>query len=181
MDIQKSLQDAWEVLLLKEPRLNSLAKDRNALQSALVIFAAASFVAAFGRMFFPSVMGMVTYRSGLYDVLFEAAISIGVGIGMLYLAGYLAERLFHSKLDTQGYVTIMGHAGLVNVLGLIPALSAISGLWTLIVMCVVLNKLGHLQAGSIVLLILLEALLMAVLIGGVVLFGVGAGMSSMMF
>lgn len=181
MDIQKSLQDAWEVLLLKEPTMNTLGKDRNALRPALLIFAAATFVAAFGRMFFPSVMGMVTYRSGLYDVALEAAISIAIGIGMLYLAGYLAERLFHSKLDTQGYVTIMGHAGLVNVLGLIPALSTISGFWTLIVMCVVLNKLGKLQAGSIVLLILLEILIMAVLVGGVVLFGVGAGMSSMMF
>lgn len=181
MNIQKSLQDAWELLLLKEARLNSIAKDKNALQPALIIFVVAALIAAFGPMFLPYAVDMVNYRSGFFDVLFQGAFSALIGIGMLYLSGYLAEKLFNSKLDTQGYVNIMGHAGLVNILGLIPALSLISGIWTLVVMCFALNKVGKLQAGSIVLLILLQVFLMIFLVGGVMLAGMGAGMGNMMF
>lgn len=181
MNIQKSVQDAWEILLLKEPTINSVAKDKNALRPALLIFGATTLVAAFGRMLFPSTVGMVSYRSSVSDVFVEAAISIVAGIAMLYLTAYLAEKVFNSKLDMNAYVQIMGHAALVNVLGILPALSTVSGIWSLIVMCVVLNKIGHLQAGSIVLLILLQVILMSFLIGWVLFAGLGIGMGSMMY
>lgn len=181
MNIQKSLQDAWELLLLKEARLNSIAKDKNALQPALIIFVVASLLAAFGSMFFPYSVDMVHYKSGFFDVLLQGSFSALLGIGMLYLSGYLAEKLFHSKLDAQGYVNIMGHVGLVNVLGVIPAFSFVSGIWTLVVMCFALNKVGKLQAGSIVLLILLQVFLMVFLLGGIVLARVGSEMGKMMF
>jgi hypothetical protein len=47
-------------------------------------------------------MGLVTYRSGFMDVALQSAISIVVGIAVLYITGYFAEQVFHSKLTMNG-------------------------------------------------------------------------------
>lgn len=165
MDIQKSLKQAWEILLLKEPTMHSVAKDSNATQPALLIVAVVSVLSAFGLMLFPSVVEMVSYRYGATDVATQAVIGTIIGIASLYITGYLAERVFNSKLDMNGYVRVAGHAYLVNVLSFFPAFSSLAGIWALVVMCYTLNKLGKMSAGPIILLILLEALIVVVFAG----------------
>lgn len=159
----------------------AVAKDTQALTPALIMVGLASICTAVGTMLFPSVMGLVTYRSGLEDVLTQAALSIVFGIAVLYITGYFAEQIFHSKLDMNGYVRVMGHATLVNALGIIPALSMVSGLWGLVVMCVALSRLGKMQPGSIVLLILMEILVFVGIALIMLVFGLGMGMGGMMF
>ena len=175
MDLQKSLKQAWDILLLKEPAMNQVAKDPDALQPAYIIVALTSVVTALGNMLFPTVVGRVVYRYEWLDMVLDAGLSIAFGIGLLYLTGYLAESVFHSKLSMQGYVKVMGHATLVNIVALFPPVSFIAGVWALVVMCFTLNKLGKMQAGSIILLILLQGLVFAA-IGYAML---GAGLASM--
>ena len=156
-----------------------VAKDPEALTPALVMVVIASICTAVGTMLFPSVMGMVVYRSGWGDVLSQASVSIVLGIAVLYITGYCAEQIFHSKLDMNGYVRLMGHANLVNVLGIVPGLTVVSGIWSLIVMCTALSKVGKMEAGSIVLLILIQILVF----GGIgllmMMFGFGMGIGRM--
>ena len=181
MDLQKSLKQAWDILLFKEPVMQSVANDKEALTPALVILAIASVISSLGSFIFPSVVGLVTYRSGLMDVVLQSAISIGVGIAVLYITGYFAEQIFHAKVTMEGYVRVMGHATLVNVIGLIPAFSGVGGIWGLVVMCIFLNKIGKMEAGPIVLLILLEVLVFGA-IGMILLFaglGTGLGLAGM--
>lgn len=163
MDIQKSFKDALQIVQLKEPMMSSVAKDTKALQPALVLAAAAAVVGALGSLLFPVSYGMVTYRMDAVDFVVQAVVGAALAVAGLYVVGYLAEQVFHSKLNMQGYVRVMGHAAVVNFLGIIPALAPISGLWTLVVMCYVLNKLGKLSAGQIILLILLLVVVAAVL------------------
>lgn len=181
MDLQKSVKQAWEILTLKQPVMQAVAKDPEALNPALTILAAASIIAALGGFIFPSVVGMVSYRSDIIDVVIQAALSILFGVAFLYITGYLAQNVFHSKLDMNGYVRVMGHASLVSALSIFPPLSSIAGIWSLIVLCVLLNKIGKMSAGSIILLILLEALVMMVLGVALVFVGVGAGVGGMMY
>lgn len=181
MDLQKSVKQAWEILTLKQPVMQAVAKDPGALQPALIILAGASVLAALGAFVFPSAVGMVTYRSDIIDVVIQAAISIVLGVAILYTTGYLAEQVFHSKLDMNGYVRVMGHAALVSALGIFPPLSSISGIWSLIVLCVLLNKIGKMGAGSIILLLLLEGLIIVVLAMALVFLGMGAGLGGMMY
>lgn len=161
--------------------MNAVAKDPQALTPALIIIGLASVCTAVGTMLFPSVMGVVVYRSGLGDGLLQAALSIVFGIALLYIMGYFAEQIFHSKLDMNGYVRVMGHATLVSVLGILPALSPLVGLWSLVVMCVVLSRLGKMQPGSIVLLILMEILVFVGIGLVMMVFGLAGGMGGMMF
>ncbi|MFA5788858.1 MAG: hypothetical protein WC924_03245 [Candidatus Gracilibacteria bacterium] len=181
MDIQKSVKQAWEILTLKQPTMQAVAKDPNALKPALIILAGASVIAALGGFIFPSTIGMVTYRLGVLDFVVQAAVSVGLGIAVLYTTGYLAQYVFHSKLDMNGLVQVMGHAMLVSALGIFSPLSSIAGIWTLVVLCTVLHSLGKMQAGSIILLILLEILIVGVFSGILVFVGVGAGLGGMMF
>lgn len=176
MDFQKSVKQAWDILLIKEPAMQAVANDKEALTPALVILAVASVLSSLGSFFFPSVVGLVTYRSGLMDVAWQSALSILVGVAVLYITGYFVQQVFHAKITMEGYVRVMGHATLVNILGLIPALSSVSGIWSLVVMCIFLSRVGKMQPGSIILLILLEALVFGAL-GLILLFaGMGAGL-----
>lgn len=145
--------------------MHSVAKDPEALSPALLILGLASICAALGGMFFPSVMGLVIYRSDFSDVVVEVVLSIVLGIGSLYMIGYVAEQGFHSKLDMNGYVRVMGHGTLVYVLSILLVLTPVSLIWELVIMCTVLHKLGKLEAGPIVLLILIEILM----VGSIVL------------
>lgn len=181
MDLQQSLKQAWEICLLKEPTMAAVAKDSQALKPALIIVAGVGLLGAIGSYIFPSTVGMVTYRYDLIDLVVQAAISVAVGIGLLYITGYLAERVFHSKLDMESYVKVAGHASLVNAVSFIPMLSGIAGLWSLVILVVILHKIGKMQAGSIILLILLEALVIFVLAGLLLGSMMGLGMRGMMF
>ena len=181
MDLQKSVKQAWEIVTLKQPVMQAVAKDPSALNPALTILAAVSVLVALGSYVFPSTVGMVTYRSGLVDVVLQAAISILLGVAILYTTGYLSQQVFKSKLDMNGYVRVMGHATLVNLLGVFPPLSAISGIWSLVILCTVLNKMGKMGAGSIILLLLLEGLIIFVLAMALVFVGMGAGLGGMMY
>lgn len=161
--------------------MNSTAKDINATQPAIAIVVAVSILGALGSYVFPSFMDMVEYRYQVGDVVMQALLSSVMGVATLYLTGYLAEHVFHSKLDMNGYVRIMGHATVVSALSFFPALSSIAGIWALVVMCFALNKIGKMSAGPIILLILLEALIVFVLAGAVFGSMLGLGMGSRMF
>lgn len=169
MDLQKSAQEAFEIAKLKEPVMNAVAKDAGALQPALIIVVAAAVLGALGSYLFPVSYGMVTYRLDTAGLIAQILIASVVGIGGLYLGGFLAEKVFNSKLNMAGYLRVMGYASIVNALGIYPPLSAISGIWSLVILCFVLNKLGKLNAGSIVLFVLLYFVVMGVvaaLLGG---------------
>ena len=154
--------------------MQAVAKDPAALQPALLMVVATSILTALGSYLFPSTMGMVTYRYDIGALVGQALISIVMGVGLLYATGYLAEKVFHSKLDMNGYVRVAGHSMIVNTIGILPAAAGIGGLWSLVIFCVLLNKLGKMQAGSIILLLLLEGVVLMVLAG--LLVGSGAGM-----
>ena len=181
MDFQKSLKQAWEILTLKEPTMHAVAKDPEALTPALLMVGLGSLGTAVGMMRFPSVVGEVYYSLGWGDAVAQAALATIFGVAVLYITGYFAEKVFHSKLDMNGYVRVIGYASLVNVLGILPALSMVSWIWGLVVMCTLLSRLGKMQAGQIFLLILIELLVLVGLGLVMMVFGLGLGMESMWF
>ena len=181
MDFQKTFSQAFEIVKLKEPAMHTVAKDPHALQPALIITVLGSAIGGLGTYLFPRGMGFVTYRSDLPGVVIAIVLAALVAIAGLFLTGFLAERVFHSKLDMHGYVKVMGFANILALLTFYPPLAIVSGIWTFVVFCVVLSKLGKLGVGSIILLILLEILIFGVfgsLLGGMM--GVSGGYPGMM-
>jgi hypothetical protein len=164
MDIYTSLTRAWDVIFLKETTMQAVAKDKESLTPALLIVVFSSFIVASGHYLFPSVLGGVLYRYDLAAVLLETLIFSITQIAFLYFTGFLAEKLFHSKLDTQAYVRVAGHGTLVNILGVIPVVSLLGSIWFFIIFLTILSKLGKLQVGSIILLVLLQ-MIMALFFG----------------
>lgn len=175
MDIQKTFKDAVDIALLKEPAMHAVTTEKDGLKSALLMIVVGALASSFGTFIFPSTYGMITYRPDITWVLSSFIVASLIGIALLYLMGFLAERLFHSKLSMESYVKILGHASILNFISIIPALSIVSGIWGLVVMWIVLTKLGKLEAGSVILLLIIEF----VLVFGVMGMGVGAGMGMM--
>ncbi len=178
MDPQKTLSQAFEIIKLKEPAMQTVAKDANALQPALIIIVLGSIIGGLGSYFFPSSLGMVTYQPDIGGLVISMLTAALLSIFGLFLTGFLAERVFHSKLNTQGYVKVMGYANILSFLAIYPYLAIVSGIWTFVVFCYVLSKVGKLGAGSIILLILLLALIFFVVGSIVTAVMGGAGLGS---
>lgn len=177
MDPQKTLSQAFEVVKLKEPAMQALAQDANALQPALIITVLASVIGGLGTYFFPNVLGLVTYQSDIGGLVISMVTSVLLTLFGLFVTGFLAERVFHSKLNMHGYVKVMGHANVLGFLAIYPPLAILSFVWTFVVFCYVISKVGKLGVGSILLLILLEVLIFGV-VGSIVSGMTGPGVFS---
>lgn len=184
MDFQKSLSQAFEVVKLKEPAMQTLAKDPKALEPALIITALGAVLGGLGTYFFPYQMMGVSYQPDVPGLIVSILTVALITLLGLFLTGYLAEKVFHSKLSMHGYVKVMGHANILSFFSIYPLLSILSAVWTFVVFCFVLSKLGKLGVGSIILLILLGLLIFGVMgsVVGIATTGgmMGGGYSRMM-
>ncbi|MFA5855640.1 MAG: YIP1 family protein [Candidatus Gracilibacteria bacterium] len=172
MNIQKSLKDAVDIALLKEPVMNKIALDKGALIPALMIVGAAGLICALGAYVFPTHVGFITYRPSMAFVLEQAVITFALGVAFLYLTGYLAERFFGSKVNMQAFVAVMGHANIVSVIGFISSLSAISGIWGLVILWNFLTKVAKMEPKNVIILMVIDVV--------IVIFGASAYAGSMM-
>jgi len=168
-------KNALDIVLLKEPAMHAVVAEKDGLKSALAMVFLGALASSLGSYIFPRTYGMITYRPDITWMLSGIVMATVLGIALLYLVGFLAEKLFHSKLSMEAYVRILGYASVLNFISIIPDLSIVAGIWGLVVMWIVLTKLGKLEAGSVILLLIIEF----VLIFGVMGAGMGAGMGMM--
>jgi hypothetical protein len=172
MDIQKSLKDAVDIAMLKEPVMNKVALDKEALVPAFLIIAAAGLICALGAYVFPTHVGFITYRPSMAFVLEQTVMAFALSVGLLYLTGYLAERFFGSKVSMQSFVAVMGYANIVSVIGFISSLSIISGIWGLVILWNFLTKVAKMEPKNVVILMVIDAV--------IVIFGASAYAGTMM-
>lgn len=172
MNMQTLFKDALDILQLKDVSIHSVAHDDSKMQNALLCLGLGAVASSLGFLLFPVHMGIITYRPDLVSVLLTA---VGSGLTLLLslsVLGFLAEKLFQSKLETLGFVRVLATASLVNVLSLIPSLGLVAGIWMLVVTVKVLTTEGKLQPLQIGILLFLTFIAFAALS----FFGLGYGM-----
>ncbi len=150
MNLQKSFQNALDIIRLKEPAMQAVANDPEATGPAWIFIVAGALATSLGVTFFPVQIGMVVYRPDLFWIV-QATVfeSLAMLVG-LYFGGYVAEKWFHSKLSMVGFVRVMGHAALLGVLAIFPLLGILC-LWNLVVWWRACTRIGKMQAQATVL------------------------------
>ena len=169
MDYKQIGTEALEVLQLKDSAIHAVAHDRTKLNASLLCLGVGALASSLGLVLFPVHVGLITYRPDLGWVLGSA---IGGALGqivVILLIGLLAERVFHSKLSTQGFFQVLATASVVNVLGLISSLSFLAWFWMMAVTAKVLHSEGKMEAPSILLILVL----ILILFGSVSTYGMG--------
>lgn len=156
MDIQKTFKDALDIVFLKEPAMHSVSADEDGLKPAIMMVGIGAIASALGLYLFPEVRGIVVYRLDFAALLSQAVSTFAMSIGLLYLTGYLAEKLFHSKLSMGSFVKIMGHAYILNILGLFPQISLIPLIWFFVVLWRVLTRVAKLGTANTIVLLVIE-------------------------
>ena len=154
MNLKKSFQSALEILQLNESAMTQVAMDGEATRPAALFVVLGALAAGLGVTFFPVHMGMVVYRPDLFWIVkmtfFE---SVGMLLG-LYFGGFVAEKVFHSRLNRDGFVRVMGHASLLGVLAVFPPLSILC-VWNLVVWWRVCTRIGKMQPEATVLFLII--------------------------
>lgn len=146
MDFQKSLQQAWHIALLNESAMQAVAKDKNSLKPALVLLGLVSLVGHLGIYFFPSTVGMITYRMDLFWVLHQSILSFILFILGILILGFLEEKVFHGRLTMTAFLKVLGHGSVVYFLALYPSFAFPAHLWFFIIVCTVLYRRAYLRS-----------------------------------
>ena len=157
MDFAKIFKDAFDIVMLKVPTMRKVAEDKEGLRNAVMMVALVSVIGALGYYVFPvTYAGYVTYRPDVMWLLGQTAWSFALGMGSLYLLGYLAEVLFKSKLSMNAFIRVAGLGMVVSVASIVPSLGMIASLWSLVIVGKVLQDLGKLEIAEIVILVVIN-------------------------
>jgi len=161
MDFRTILKRALGVATFNDKLTMKLASDKEAYKPALVFIGLAALAAAFGPVLFPtSYGGYVIFRPDVWTAIWVAASNFAFDVLAILLIGYLANTLFDSKLKPKALLGVFGSAYIIGLLAIIPQLSVVAFLWIAVVGVYIFKKIGKLDWGQLVLLIVLVAVLL---------------------
>lgn len=167
MNIQTEFKKAFQVAMLDEKTMHSVAADKKATNTAYIIVGIASLIMGSARMLFPQIHGMIMYRPDLFTALGTALLSFVLFIIANHLLAYLGRKLFKTKFTADEFIRVLGYGSIVRFLGLVPALAGLGGLWNLVILLIALRRVAKLEWIQVILLLILVGICMAV-IGGII-------------
>lgn len=144
MDHKKYLKDAGEIVLLNDLTMRKIIDDREALYEGFLILAISVFLGALGYFFFPN-PGIVVYRPDFFTVIKNTIETMVISLITFYAVGFLLQEFFKSRLKMEGFVKIMCFGSLIGFIDILPKLSTISQVWSLVILLAVLRKLSKLD------------------------------------
>jgi hypothetical protein len=160
IDINKEFKRAVQVLKLDASAMTALAKDKNATPVAIFLIVFSSFAGALGSIVFPMTYGPVTYRPALFEAFSNMVVSVGLVFLMLVVLNFFADRLFKGKSDFESLIRVVGYGYLIGVLNFFPVLSALVGIWLLIVFVYAMKTVKGLSFEQAVLNIIMVIVLL---------------------
>lgn len=144
MDHKKYLKEAGEIVLLNETTMKNVADDKETLFEGFLILSLSVFLGALGYYFFPN-PGIVVYRPDFFTVIKNTIETTIISLIAFYAVGYVLQEFFKSKLNMEGFVKIMCFSSLIGFINILPKLSPISFIWTLVILVVVSRKIARLD------------------------------------
>lgn len=154
-NIMAELKTALNIALLKHKDMNHVASDKNKMVVAFGILAVSALAAGLGMKFFgffsPS-WGWVL-SSALYQF-----ISAVIGI---YVMSIVAKSIFKGHAKHDAFFRVLAFGMIVTWLSVFPPLSIIGGIWSLVILFVVLKTIHKLTTGGAIGTILVTIIAMA--------------------
>ena len=154
---------AWDIIMLKKPAMTAVAADERALGPAIIFVVLAAFLAAMGGYIFPTKFVGVVYRSNFEWILAQTLVVSIMTILAAVIISLIAEHAFKGKAKISEYFKVFGFAYLIGAIAIIPALSIIGAVWSLVLTFFTLRTVHKIGAGEAVATIVIAIVAIMVL------------------
>lgn len=160
-DIGKEFKNAIEVIKLKEKKMLEVAASKQASLGSLIFIVMAIVIANLASYLYLARIGL----SGLAinTILITALITFVSFIVAVFVYDFVGSYLFKGKGDFKQLFRVLGYGYLVNLIGIIPMLAIVGGIWYLVITYKTLTNIKKLDATNAVLTILITIVVVAVL------------------
>lgn len=156
------IKEAWQVALLKQPAMHKVAEDKNKNIFGYYIIIAGAILSFLGQQIFPAF-----FRPGLVYGILMAIMQVVMAVVGIYVVSYIAKKIFKGHAMHDQFFRVAAYAMIVMWIGLIPQLSFVGGIWSLVLLYVILKNVHKLTTGgaigtilvSIVVFMVISALL----------------------
>ncbi len=156
-NIMAELKTALNIALLKHKDMNAVAADKNKMVYAFGILIVAALASGLGLKFFGGFFSpswWMVISMAIYQV-----ISAVIGI---YVLSIVAKSIFKGHAKHDGFFRVMAFGMIVSLLSIFPPLSIIGGIWSLVIVFVVLKVVHKLTTGGAIGSILVTIIAMAI-------------------
>lgn len=173
--------DVIEILKMNQAKMDAVAaRDGEGITLALVYLVIGQLVAALGGAVLGYTILGTTFRTPIVNALIGGVVSAAISAAVLYITSLIAVRVFNGKGKFPAYFRVMGYASLINVVGfvtMVPFLTAISGIWLLVINYKALMSVHKLDSTNAILSIVLTVVAFFVLTYLVGMIGLNAMMA----
>lgn len=152
--MKKYLRYAFDIVLMNEQAMRSVADDKDAYKPALIILGTSAVIKSLGSFFFP-VRGIVVYRPGFLDVVGESITTFVILLLSFYLCGYFVQEFFKGKIGMEAFVKVMSFGTAIGFIGILPKLNIIAGIWGFLIFLAVLRRLAQIEWEAVAVLVLI--------------------------
>ena len=177
------LERVLGVIKLDAATYQEIDQDDSATGQAIIVAIVAALIGGLGSFIGTrEVFGEVVDQSvggWLTSAIIGTPIGLAIGAGILLLLG----KMFKGQAEFMGLFRTLGFSTAPNVLGFIPVLGSLVGLWTVVCAVVAVRESHGISTGQAVITVLVPLLVLGVLavliavLVGFALFGAFAGLA----
>jgi len=178
---KKEIAKAWNIIKLDEKQMKSVAADDKSMGPALAFIVLAGLAGALGSYVFPQEISGVVYRPNMSMVIGTTLGSfIGALIGMSVIS-LIAQYVFKGKAKITEFIRAAGYAALIGVAAIVPVLSIAAGLWSLVVIFMLIKNVHKLDIGAAIGTLVLTIVLWLIVVSAFMFLFFGTASSYMMY
>ena len=166
--IINELKTALQIALLKHKEMHEVAADKGKTKYAYMILIAVAVLGFIGQQLFtsffkPSLLG------GIGMAIYQLVMMV-VGI---YVMSIVAKSIFKGSAKHDEFFRTMAYGGIVGAVMIVPMLGFIAGIWSIVLLVVILKTVHKLTTGGAIGTIIISIIILGLL--GMILGKMGLG------
>lgn len=143
------IKRAINIAIFKKEEMMAAAGGGDAhTKMAYIIIAIGAGLGFIGGQLFPIKVFGATFKTPFVTGLVTAALSVVMAVVGIYLMSFIAQKIFGGKAEHKAFFRAMAYGMVINWLSIIPALSAIAGLWGIVLIVVILMTVHRISVGG---------------------------------
>jgi hypothetical protein len=139
------LKAAWHVALLKKDVMTHVAHETHKTRFGYYIIIASAVLGFLGMQIFGG-----WFKPSLVGGLIHAVVQAVMTVAGIYLVSFVAKKWFKGAAAYDQFFRVASYGMIISWLGILPQLSPIYGIWSIVISFVVLKTIHKLTTGGVI-------------------------------
>jgi hypothetical protein len=152
---KKELKEALDIALFKQPAMHAVALEKGKTTFGYYIIIAGALLGIIGQQIFPAF-----FRPSITFSIVMGIMQVVMTVVGIYVLSYVAKRFFKGHATHDHFFRVVSYGMIVMWLSILPQISIISSLWSLVLLFVILKAVHKLTTGGAIGTIIVGILVM---------------------